>query len=91
MEVGLSEATGFGPAPVSWASLVAWATLVGARLAPWEAKAIRGASEAFVGEHVRSSGNVVQPPWESREAQRRRALRQAEARRSAHMKARGVG
>jgi len=47
-----------GDAPIGWADMDAWQRINGVELEPWEARAIRGMSAAFIGmrHDARKSG-----------------------------------
>lgn len=63
MEIGPVAAGGFGVAPVSHAEIEAWQRNTGIRLDPWEARAIRRASVAFVRTSHEAADENAEAPW----------------------------
>ncbi len=59
-DAGMCAQGGMGPAPLSCAELQAWSQGTGMTLAPWEFRAIRAASRAFVSQ-LSSKDDV--PPY----------------------------
>ena len=49
-DAGMYGQGGMGPAPLSCTELLAWSQGTGMTLAPWEFRAIRAASRAFVAQ-----------------------------------------
>ncbi|MGE8143043.1 phage tail assembly chaperone [Novosphingobium sp. NPDC080210] len=50
LEIGPTQAGGMGEVGLSWQEIAAWQAMVGVDLEPWEARAIRAMSVAFVSE-----------------------------------------
>lgn len=63
MEIGLVEAGGMGPAPLSWREIEAWQRATGVHLAPWEAKLIRRLSADYISEGRAAESENCPPPW----------------------------
>lgn len=63
---------GFGPEPVSWSEIKAWAEMTDTMIEPWEAKAIMDASRAYVRQLGRTGLREVPPvnDWDIEKAQR---------------------
>lgn len=64
IEIGLTEATGMGPAPLSWQTIVAWQRSTAVTLLPWEARLMRHLSLAYLGELSRAESENCPPPWQ---------------------------
>lgn len=65
IEIGITETTGMGPAPLSWREIEAWQSAVNVRLAPWEARLMRQLSLAYITESRRAESETCPPPWRS--------------------------
>jgi hypothetical protein len=63
IEIGLTEATGTGSAPLSWRELSAWQANTGVTLAAWEARLLRKLSVAYLSESRRAEDENCPPPW----------------------------
>ena len=63
LEVGLCSAGGMGPAPVSWAELASWQRVTAEPLAPWQARALRQASAAYVAQLAEAADPGCPAPW----------------------------
>jgi hypothetical protein len=60
---GITEPGPNGPIPVSWASLEGWQRCNGLQLRPWEVRAMRSASSAFVSEWYAAQDLARPAPW----------------------------
>jgi hypothetical protein len=60
---GITEPGPNGPIPVSWASLEGWQRCNGLQLRPWEVRAMRSASSAFVSEWYAAQDPARPAPW----------------------------
>lgn len=47
-ELSTGRTGGFGPNPLTWECIDAWARLTGTRLAPWEVRAIKALDLAYL-------------------------------------------
>ncbi len=58
LEIGPTQAGGMGEAVIGWQEMAAWERVTGLKLGPWEARAIRSMSSAFVSmrQDARKSG-----------------------------------
>ena len=63
IEIGLTEAAGMGAAPLSWQAIMAWQSLSGIHLPPWEARLIRKLSVEYLAEGRRAESENCPPPW----------------------------
>lgn len=63
IEIGLTEATGMGSAPLSWLSIEAWQRASRITLPPWEARLIRSLSVEYLASHRISESENCPPPW----------------------------
>jgi hypothetical protein len=63
IEIGLTEATGAGPAPLSWREILAWQTATEIKLPPWQARLMRNLSAAYLAESRRAESETCPPPW----------------------------
>lgn len=70
-EIGPSVPVGMGEAPVGWTDMAAWQRLTGVELAPWEAKAIRAMSTAFIAQRNESRKPTCPAPYTSDVAMQR--------------------
>jgi hypothetical protein len=52
-----------GPVPLQWAELAQWQRLTSAPVQPWQARALRQASAAYVSQLHESSAPDCPPPW----------------------------
>jgi hypothetical protein len=78
IEIGITEAKGMGPAPLSWGEIAAWQFDTGVPLAPWESRLLRQLSVAYIAEGRRAEAENCPPPWRAQITQRE--LEVAEAR-----------
>lgn len=62
-DAGLTGHGGMGRVPLSWADLRAWQLGTGQRLPPWQLRALRQASAAWQGEHLRAANPDAPAPW----------------------------
>lgn len=63
IEIGITESTGMGPAPLSWRELSEWQNNTGVSLEPWEARLLRQLSLAYMAEGRRAESENCPPPW----------------------------
>jgi hypothetical protein len=63
IEIGITENSGMGPAPLSWREIQAWQQNVSVRLAPWEARLIRSLSLTYLGQLGRAESESCPAPW----------------------------
>jgi hypothetical protein len=70
VEIGITESTGMGPAPLSWRELSEWQNNSGIALAPWEARLLRQLSLAYIAEGRRAESENCPPPWRAVVTQR---------------------
>lgn len=63
LEIGPVQASGMGQGPISHESILAWQTLTGIELQPWEARALRRLSGEYLSEQHRAEKLGVEPPW----------------------------
>ena len=54
-ELGWASSSGMGPSPLPWGEIHAYAAATGQNLAPWEARALRIMSEAYVNGYASES------------------------------------
>lgn len=47
-DLSAGRTSGFGPGPITWEGMQAWATLTGTYPAPWEIRALRELDAAFL-------------------------------------------
>lgn len=62
-EIGPTEPTSMGDAPLSWREIDAWCARTGIDLDPWESRTIRRLSAAFVGERYKARKPDCPAPW----------------------------
>jgi hypothetical protein len=62
-DVGPAMGGGMGPAPLSHAEIRAWQQNVGLAITPWEARALREMSRAYVGQLAISDAVDCPPPY----------------------------
>lgn len=70
IEIGLTETTGFGAAPLAWSSIVAWQEAVCISLQPWEARLIRKLSVEYLAETRRAEEAGCPAPFQTERSQR---------------------
>lgn len=63
MELGPTEATGMGRAPIAWQTIAAWKRLTGAALTEWEALLLRKLSSQFLAESIAAESLNCAAPW----------------------------
>lgn len=63
MEAGPTSLAGVGESAISWADLRAWQDAIGYTLQPWEARAVRQLSYAYLSERHRATAHDAPPPW----------------------------
>lgn len=63
-EVGPSEAGGFGPTPLSFRELDAWANRIPHGLQPWEFMMLRRLSFEWIAESQRAEDATCPPPFD---------------------------
>jgi hypothetical protein len=80
IEIGITESTGMGPAPLSWSEIGAWQASTGVLLAPWEAKLLRQLSIAYLSETRRAESENCPPPWRAEVSDRERDIEDARLR-----------
>lgn len=79
-EIGLTETTGMGPAPLSWREIEAWQRATNVRLAPWEARLMRQLSLEYIGESRRAESENCPAPFRTEVTQREREVEEAQLR-----------
>lgn len=52
-----------GPVPVGWGEMAQWVRLTGTPVQPWQARALRAASGAYVSQMHESSDPACPAPW----------------------------
>ena len=62
-DAGLYAEHGMGCSALSWAELRAWQLGAAQPLAPWQLRALRQASQAWVGEHAQAAKPDAPAPW----------------------------
>lgn len=70
VEIGLTESTGMGGAPLSWGSIAGWQSVVGIELQPWEARLIRKLSVEYLAENRRAEEPACPAPWQTERSAR---------------------
>lgn len=70
IDIGITETTGMGPAPLSWGELSEWQRNTGVPLAPWEARLLRQLSLAYIAEGRRAESENCPPPWRAEVTQK---------------------
>ena len=80
IEIGITETTGMGAAPLSWREIAEWQRNTGVPLAPWEAKLIRQLSLAYMAESRRAEEETCAPPWRSEITPKEREVAEAKLR-----------
>ena len=78
VEIGLTEATGMGAAPLSWREICEWQRATNVRLDPWEAELIRSLSVAYIAESGKAESENCPPPFRAEVTQREREVELAE-------------
>lgn len=69
LDLGPASSGGGGEAPLGWQDMVAWQQITGIELHPWEARAIRRMSQAWLGEGHRAKKPDCPAPWTLRETE----------------------
>lgn len=66
-QAGPTQATGMGDAPLDWANIAAFAGFTGAIAEPWEGKALKDMSAAYLhGRNAGADGLSIEPRlWEA--------------------------
>lgn len=80
VEIGITETTGMGPAPLSWRELGEWQRITGVALAPWEARLLRQLSLSYIAEGRRAESENCPPPWQAAVTQAERDAAEASLR-----------
>lgn len=80
IEMGITEATGMGPAPLSWREIEAWQRASAIELSPWEASLIRKLSIAYIGEGAKAESENCPAPWRSKVTKREIDISEAQLR-----------
>ncbi|RYF70394.1 MAG: hypothetical protein EOO22_14420 [Comamonadaceae bacterium] len=62
-EVGPTESTGMGPAPLTFQELHAWQMQMGLDLPPWQVRQLQLMSRAFLSESIRAEKPDCPAPW----------------------------
>lgn len=70
VEIGLTESTGMGNVPLSWASIHWWQVVTSITLSPWEARLIRKLSVEYLAESRRAEEAGCPAPWKTARSQR---------------------
>ncbi len=70
IDMGITEATGMGPAPLSWREIDAWQRSTAITLSPWEAGVIRKLSVAYMSESAKAESENCPAPWHAKASQR---------------------
>lgn len=70
VEIGLTESTGMGNVPLSWASIHWWQVVTSIELSPWEARLIRKLSVEYLAESRRAEDAGCPAPWQTARSQR---------------------
>jgi len=70
IEIGITETTGMGPAPLSWREIDAWQRHTGVPLPPREARLLRQLSLSYIAESRRAEDETCPPPWRAEVTQR---------------------
>lgn len=63
VEIGMTQAGGMGPAPLSWSEIDAWRRITGIGISPMEGRLLRDLSIAYLGEMGRADSENCPPPW----------------------------
>lgn len=79
-DIGITEATGMGPAPLSWREIGEWQRLTGVEMTPWEARLMRQLSLAYIAEGRRAESETCPPPWNMGVSERERETEEARLR-----------
>lgn len=74
LEIGITQPTGMGPAPLSWGEIAAWQRLTRIALAPWESRLMRQLSIDYIGELSRAESENCPPPWRTEVSEREKEL-----------------
>lgn len=77
IEIGMTQSTGMGPAPLSWGELADWQAQVAVTLSPWEVRLLRQLSVTFIGESQKAESENCPPPWRAEVTPREIALETA--------------
>lgn len=80
IEIGITETTGMGPAPLTWREIDAWCRRTRVDLPPWEARVIRQLSLAYIAEGRRAENESCPPPWRAEVTQRELDVAEAKLR-----------
>jgi hypothetical protein len=63
-DIGPAMPSGMGPAPLSAQELLAWQSLSGVPIAPWESRLLRDLSRAYLAEFQASGDEDCPSPWQ---------------------------
>ena len=74
VEIGLTEATGMGSAPLSWSSIASWQSVMCITLQPWESRLIRKLSVEYLAESRRAECENCPPPWRTEPTEQERQV-----------------
>ena len=80
IEIGNTDTTGMGPAPLTWREIDAWCIRTRIHLPPWEARLLRQLSLAYIAEGRRAESETCPPPWRAEVTQRERDVAEAKLR-----------
>ena len=80
IEIGITEAGGMGPVPLSWREIVAWQEATRVRLAAWEARLMRQLSLTYISESRRAEDETCPAPYRMEITQRERDADEARLR-----------
>lgn len=80
IEIGITETTGMGPAPLSWREIEAWQHATNVRMAPWEARLIRQLSIAYIAQGRKAESENCPAPWRTEVTRREREVEEARLR-----------
>lgn len=80
IEIGITETTGMGPAPLSWREIQAWQSATNVRLPPWETRLIRALSLAYMGESAKAENENCPSPMRAEITERDREVEEVKLR-----------
>ena len=63
LDIGPTVAAGMGEAPLGYEQILAWQTLTGIVLQPWEARWLRRLSGEYLSEGHKATKQFAPPPW----------------------------
>lgn len=64
IELGMIQAGGMAPMPLTWTEIDAWTRQTGIRLQPWEARLMKALSLAYLRELALAESENRPPPWQ---------------------------